>query len=170
MIRGLFKGLYHSCRSLPLREGRFGQHQCACPITTVAFTASLPASESQVTEPKCNRISKKRLNRYNESVRWNWQVVLKRVLDRKTGKYKYEDWDKVMYSIEEPTLASTGQSLLQHHLKETRHIKPTEVRKRLNEKKAYRRKDQKVEDLMSYIQFMSDNREEEDLPKTNKKK
>ena len=69
-----------------------------------------------------------------EQRRSNYQVVLQRQLDRKTGKVKYQDWDYLALSIQEPKLYN-GQPLLDRHLRATEHIKPTERKRRINAKK-----------------------------------
>jgi hypothetical protein len=50
---------------------------------------------------------------------------LTRRLDRKTGQYKYDDWEYLARGFQEPTLLS-GETLLSRHLKQKEHIKPTE--------------------------------------------
>jgi hypothetical protein len=88
------------------------------------------------------------------SKRWNYQVFLTRRLDRKTGQYKYDDWEYLAKGIQEPTLLN-GETLLNRHLKQEEHIKPTEGNRRLNDAKLYRRSRKHVEDLTSYIQFVN---------------
>jgi hypothetical protein len=88
------------------------------------------------------------------SRRWNYQVFLTRRLDRKTGQYKYDDWEYLARGFQEPTLLS-GETLLSRHLKQKEHIKPTEQNRRLNDAKLYRRSRKHVEDLTSYIQFVN---------------
>jgi hypothetical protein len=101
----------------------------------------------------------------NMSRRWNYQVFLTRRLDRKTGQYKYDDWEYLARGFQEPTLLS-GETLLSRHLKQKEHIKPTEQNRRLNDAKLYRRSRKHVEDLTSYIQFVNQEPGEE---KTKKK-
>lgn len=61
------------------------------------------------------------------SIRWNWQGFLTKRYDRATGQYKYEDWDKVLYGYQEPNKG--GVSLLQRHLENEEHIKPTAIKR-----------------------------------------
>jgi len=91
-------------------------------------------------------------------IRQNWQVVLGRRFDRATGTYKYQDWDELVFSFREPT-KHDGTNYLQRHLNQEEHIKPTELKRRINERKVYRRSVKRLEDLTSYIQFMRDNDE-----------
>jgi hypothetical protein len=94
------------------------------------------------------------------SRRWNYQVFLTRRLDRKTGQYKYDDWEYLARGFQEPALLS-GETLLSRHLKQKEHIKPTEQNRRLNDAKLYRRSRKHVEDLTSYIQFVNQDGKEE---------
>ena len=63
----------------------------------------------------------------------------------------YPDWEELAGGFPEPSKGS--QSLLQRHLEQEEHIKPTEIKRRINSAKAYRRSLQQLEDLTSYIQF-----------------
>jgi hypothetical protein len=56
-------------------------------------------------------------------------------------------------SIQEPQLVD-GRSLLMRDQRATRHIKPTERKRRINSKKIYERNIKRVEDLSNYIKFM----------------
>jgi hypothetical protein len=96
--------------------------------------------------------------------RWNYQVFLTRRLDRRTGQTKYDDWEYLARGFQEPSLQG-GESLLQRHLKQKEHIKPTEVRRRLNDAKVYRRSKKHVEDLTSYIQFVHQGNKDEKTKK-----
>ena len=87
--------------------------------------------------------------------RWNWQIFLDRRFDKETGKYKYDDWDRVIMSVKEPRLAN-GMSLLRRSLMRNHHVKPTTKKKRVNEGKEYRRKIKRIDDLTNYIQFMKE--------------
>jgi hypothetical protein len=87
--------------------------------------------------------------------RHNWQVVLRKRLDRRTGKVKYEDWDYLSLGMEEPKLLS-GTTLLNRHLGATEHVKPTELRRRLNSAKVYKRNVKRLDDLKTYIKFVQD--------------
>lgn len=86
-------------------------------------------------------------------VRWNWQAVIRRRLDRKEGGVKYEDWDVVARNFREPALLD-GTPLLQRHLNQQHHVKPTERNRRINSAKVYRRSVKRIEDLTKYIQFV----------------
>jgi len=91
--------------------------------------------------------------------RWNWQVFLRRRFDRRTGQYKYEDWDDLIMSFQEPSLSS-GVSLRQRDWAATEHIKPTERKRRINSRKTYDRDVKRIEDLTNYIKFIQDNKDE----------
>jgi hypothetical protein len=85
----------------------------------------------------------------------HWQAVIRRNrTDPKTGQPKFQDWDEIIDGFQSPTLATTGQSLLERHLRAERHIKPKEVRRQINSAKIYKRSVKRVDDLVSYIQFM----------------
>jgi hypothetical protein len=85
----------------------------------------------------------------------HWQAVIRRNrTDPKTGQPKFQDWDEIIDGFQTPTLTTTGQSLLERHLRAERHIKPKEVRRQINSAKIYRRSVKRVDDLVSYIQFM----------------
>jgi hypothetical protein len=85
----------------------------------------------------------------------NWQVVLRKRFDKRSGKVRYEDWDYLAMGMEEPKLLS-GNTLLNRHLQETEHIKPTELKRRLNSAKTYRRSAKRLDDLKTYIKFTQD--------------
>ncbi|GKY97266.1 hypothetical protein MPSEU_000685000 [Mayamaea pseudoterrestris] len=82
----------------------------------------------------------------------NWQVVLRKRFDRRTGKVKFEDWDYLVMGMEEPKLLN-GVTLFNRYHWETEHIKPTEMRRRLNSEKVYRRSVKRLDDLKNYIKF-----------------
>ena len=82
-------------------------------------------------------------------------------MDRQTGKLKYQDWDYLARGIQEPQLPN-GKTLLDRHLRATEHIKPTERKRRINNKKLYVRNLKRVDDLTNYIKFMQ---EYDDAPK-----
>jgi hypothetical protein len=85
----------------------------------------------------------------------HWQAVIRRnKTDPKTGEPKFQDWDEIIDGFQSPTLTTTGQSLLERHLRAERHIKPKEVRRQINSAKIYKRSVKRVDDLVSYIQFM----------------
>lgn len=90
-----------------------------------------------------------------EQRRGNYQIALRRQLDRKTGKMKYQDWDYLVNSIQDPRLLN-GTTLLNRHLRATEHIKPTERKRRINSKKIYYRNNKRVDDLTNYIKFMQE--------------
>lgn len=113
----------------------------------------LPASNGKF-EPG-TAVSSRRQPFVAEQRRWNYQVQIRRQLDRKTGRVKYQNWDYLALSIQEPRLAN-GQTLLNRHLRSTEHIKPTERKRRINAKKAYDRDTKRVEDLSNYIKFMQE--------------
>jgi hypothetical protein len=68
--------------------------------------------------------------RIQTSVRWNWQGYLTKRFDRATGQYKYDDWERIIMGSQEPTKG--GKSLLQRHLNNEEHIKPTEAKRRVS--------------------------------------
>ena len=72
--------------------------------------------------------------------------MLRKRLDRRTGKLRYENWDYLAMTIEEPQLPG-GETLLNRHLGQTEHIKPTEARRRLQSAQVYRRSVKRLEDL-----------------------
>lgn len=84
--------------------------------------------------------------------RSNWQIVLERRMEK--GKLKYQDWDELVNGFQEPSKGS--KSLLQRHLDQEEHIKPTEIKRRINQKKKYVRSVKQLEDLTSYIKFVQD--------------
>jgi hypothetical protein len=88
------------------------------------------------------------------NIRWNWQGFLTKRFDRASGQYKYDDWERVMLGSQEPTKG--GKSLLQRHLNNEEHIKPTEIKRRTTSRVLYDRKIKRIDDLMKYIQFMKD--------------
>lgn len=100
-------------------------------------------------------------------VAYHWQAVIrKRIIDPKTGEHKYEDWDHVIRSFQHPSAlthpgAATTTTLLDRHLAQDRHIKPTEIRRRINSAKAYRRSVRRVDDLASYIQFIQETKKDD---------
>lgn len=87
--------------------------------------------------------------------RWNWQIVLKQRVDKETGKLKYDDWSKVIMTMKEPTLVD-GTSLQKRSWARKRHIKPTMMKKLVNQRKEYRRSIKRIDDLTNYIKFMND--------------
>ena len=87
--------------------------------------------------------------------RWNWQIYLKQRVDKQTGKLKYDDWDRVILTLKEPTLAD-GTSLVRRDLMRKRHVKPTTKKKLINQRKEYRRQIKRIDDLTNYIRFMND--------------
>jgi hypothetical protein len=93
------------------------------------------------------------------SRRWNYQVFLTRTKDRKTGTYTYGDWDYLMKGIQEPETWN-GDNLAERYFWEEEHIKPTEANRRLNADKKYERSRQHVDDLTSYIQFVTQDKQD----------
>jgi hypothetical protein len=91
-------------------------------------------------------------------VRWTWQAVVRRRRNPKTGKSEYENWDRIVMGFQEPSLLS-GTSLLDRHLNQEEHIKPTEMKRRLNNRKVHDRLVKRVDDLTNYIKFMKDHKE-----------
>jgi hypothetical protein len=87
-------------------------------------------------------------------VRWYWQGFLTKRFDRATGEYKYDDWEKIVMGSQEPTKA--GKSLLQRHLNNEEHLKPTEIKRRTAARIIYNRKIKRIDDLTKYIQFMKE--------------
>jgi hypothetical protein len=103
------------------------------------------------------------LHRYNQ-VANHWQAVIRRnKTDPRTGEPTFQDWDEIIDGFQSPTLTTTGQSLLERHLRAERHIKPKEVRRQINSAKIYKRSVKRVDDLVSYIQFMQKKKKEEDV-------
>jgi hypothetical protein len=131
-------------------QGTFRQIALARTTPRAAVTATQLSPSSVPSHHDGNASS---LNMIG-SRRWNYQVFLTRRLDRKTGQYKYDDWEYLARGFQEPTLLS-GETLLSRHLKQKEHIKPTEQNRRLNDAKLYRRSRKHVEDLTAYIQFVN---------------
>jgi hypothetical protein len=93
----------------------------------------------------------------------HWQAVIRRNrTDPKTGQPTFQDWDDLMANFQTPKLATTGQSLLERHQRAERHIKPKEVRRQINSAKIYKRSVKRVDDLVSYIQFMHEKKKDGD--------
>ena len=112
------------------------------------------------------------LHQHN-TVRCHWQMVLSRYQDKQTGKLKYQDWDTLVHQFQEPTKeiaspdgGSSGRnravSLLQRHLAQEEHIKPTEIKRRIQQKQTYTRSVKQLEDLTRYIQFVRQQDEKEE--------
>ena len=89
--------------------------------------------------------------------RWNWQIYLKQRFDKESGKLKYDDWDQAILTMKEPTLVD-GTTHLKRSLARTHHIKPTTMNKLINQRKEYRRKIKRIDNLTHYIQFMNEAR------------
>jgi hypothetical protein len=98
---------------------------------------------------------------FSGQFRSNWQVVLGKRVDKRTGKSMYEDWDYLSMSMHEPTLLN-GNSLLNRHQQQTVHIKPTELKRRLNSAKTYKRSVKRLDDLKNYIKFIQEAERKED--------
>jgi hypothetical protein len=87
--------------------------------------------------------------------RWNWQIYLKQRQDKETGKLKYDDWNRVIMTMKEPTLVD-GTSLQKRSWARKLHVKPTTRQKLINQRKTYRRQIKRIDDLTEYIKFMND--------------
>jgi hypothetical protein len=87
-------------------------------------------------------------------------MVLETRLDRSSGKQKYQNWDELVFGFHEPAKGNK-QSLLQRHLDEEEHIKPTELKRRVNQGKKYRRSVKHLQDLTSYIHFVREHKDED---------
>ena len=120
-----------------------------------------------------------------EQVRYHWQAVITKRLDRTSNtrfkdrnkdpaagslsdnnnnnnvasQYKFDDWAYVARGFQEPTKLG-GKSLLQRHLETREHMKPTTQRQRIKSRQVYERSVKRVEDLTSYIQFVKDHKED----------
>jgi len=92
-------------------------------------------------------------------LRQNWQIVLQKE-KQKNGEYKYPDWEEVASDIPEP-MKNSRLSLLDRHLRNTEHIKPTEMKRRINSKKEYERSLKKLNDLTKYIHFIRDSKKKQ---------
>ena len=95
-----------------------------------------------------------------QQVRHNWQIFLQPVKDH-NGEMKYPDWETVLRTQRFHEPEKHGKPLWVRNLQETRHIKPTEQRRRITSNKVYKRSKNRVEDLKSYIKFMRDHNTEE---------
>jgi hypothetical protein len=147
-------------------QGSFRQLALARTTPRAAVTSSSLLSSNNSQSPSLVQQPQDGSMIGSTSRRWNYQVFLTRRLDRKTGQYKYDDWEYLARGFQEPSLLS-GETLLSRHLKQKEHIKPTEQNRRLNDAKLYRRSKKHVEDLTSYIQFVNQEPGDE---KTKKKK
>jgi hypothetical protein len=102
-----------------------------------------------------------------QSIRWHWQAFLQKRYDPSTGTWKYEGWDVVMKRSEEPN--KHGKSLTELEWKEDRHIKPTEAKRRLVSRKRYNNAVKRLDDLMRYIKFTRDYKDDFRKDTNNKK-
>jgi hypothetical protein len=100
-----------------------------------------------------------------QSMRFNWQGFLTKHYDRATGKYKYDDWDEIMTGSTEPMKGS--KSLLERHLNNVEHIKPKEIKRRINERIILDSQTKRIDDLTRYIKFMREH--PEDFGRSRKK-
>jgi len=116
---------------------------------------AVPAEAVTASEPRFADERRLPQQQQTQQLRWNWQAVIRRRRDQRTGKPRYEDWGTVVRAFKEPELPD-GTSLLERHLSEVEHIKPTELKRRLNAAKIYRRSVKRVDDLTKYIKFMQE--------------
>jgi len=136
-------------RMVPSLIGRSGEGSAG------GFGRSIIPQNFAATAPLLIQQQPAKQHVQQHAVRWNWQAVIRKRFDRRTGKFKYEDWDVVMCTFQEPELLD-GTTLLQRHLNQKYHIKPKEVRRRLNEAKVYRRSVRKIDNLTKYIRFIKE--------------
>lgn len=128
--------------------------------STTAVASSLVRRTATTTTPRAVTATTTSLSRqplqpladHHQQRRWNYQVFLGRQFDRSKGIWRYDDWEYLAGGFKEPE--KSGQSLLQLHLRQDEHIKPTERGRRINAAKKYRRSRKHVEDLTAYIQFV----------------
>ena len=125
--------------------------------TTSTITTAAAAAATTTTQTL--RYPKSRAQQ-QQQVRWNWQIVLQPVRDPETGQMKYPDWDIVTRTVGFPEPTKHQTSLLNRHLQQEEHVKPTELNRRINSRKVYQRSMKRVEDLKTYIKFIQDNRTE----------
>ena len=112
-----------------------------------------------------SRISSSNVHHYyqqslhsNNISRAYWQEVIRVRRDKKTGKFKHEDPERVVKRFQEQR-RSDGESLLDLHNYNDKHEKPWMKKKRLAEKRRYEFDKKHVMDLAKYIQFVQDNKE-----------
>lgn len=94
-----------------------------------------------------------------QQLRWHWRVVLPSVWDPETGRYKFDSWRNHLRNFRQPLLGD-GTSMLRRELRNTRHMKRWMMKQKSREKREYKRKMQKVEDLQSYIKLLKDRKSE----------
>jgi hypothetical protein len=111
-----------------------------------------------------------------QQIRNHWQAFLTKKLDRtsktaqrrvdstnedsnvRSAAYKYDDWDYVMRGFQSPVKQRTP--LLERHLRNTKHVKPTQQKQRIKSMQIYRRSEKRVGDLSRYIKFVKDHNED----------
>ena len=86
-----------------------------------------------------------------QSMRCNWQYVLQKVKDKKTGKYKYEDWNDVMWKSYQSSVHLNR--LIQRYEAQPYHIKPNQLKRQRKERRIYENSVKQVDDLLKYIKF-----------------
>jgi hypothetical protein len=84
--------------------------------------------------------------------------VIRLRLDRRDGKLKHEDPERVVSRHHEQR-RSDGEGLLDLHFYNDRHEKAWKRRKRLAEKRRYEFDKKHVTDLAKYIAFVQDNKD-----------
>jgi len=85
----------------------------------------------------------------------HWIAYMEKRYDRKTGQWKYKDWDEILRGVQEP-MKGNGESELERHTRAKRHVKPNQEKQRRKDRKIYYKDVKKVEDLLKYVQFMKD--------------
>ena len=86
-----------------------------------------------------------------------WQEIVRQRIDRKDGKRKYEDPERVANRFQEQ-VRSDGEALMDIHAWNDRHEKAWMKRKRLANTKRYEQDKKHVMDLAKYIEFVKDNK------------
>ena len=84
----------------------------------------------------------------------NWMVYLHKRYDRKTGEWKYADWNDIIRGVEEPM--KNGKYEVDRHMNQKHHIKKNQIKHQMKTAEKGKRDAQKIEELLKYIQFMKD--------------
>jgi len=88
--------------------------------------------------------------------------------DRRTGTWKYVDWEEIIRGVEEPH--KQGEYELDRHWNAKRHIKKNVEKQRKKDRKIYNANVKKIDDLVKYIQFVKDHPDDfDEVPGSRKK-
>mmetsp|Transcript_29583 Transcript_29583/g.68842 ORF Transcript_29583/g.68842 Transcript_29583/m.68842 type:complete len:141 (+) Transcript_29583:88-510(+) len=87
--------------------------------------------------------------------RSNYQLVISKRYDRKSGKMVYEDWNHLVRGVHRPSYKD-GRSIQGVQMRQKRHIKKWMKKRKAKEQREYERDQKKVNDLLRYIDFMKD--------------